>query len=30
MKTRQMELFTDAMFDQLEAAQTSCGLYCGK
>jgi hypothetical protein len=30
MKTRQMELFTDALFDQLEAAQTSCGLYCGK
>lgn len=30
LKTRQMELFTDALFDQLEAAQTSCGLYCGK
>ena len=30
MKTRQMELFTDALFDKLEAAQTSCGLYCGK
>lgn len=29
-KRQQMELFTDALFDQLEAAQTSCGLFCGK
>lgn len=29
-KRLQMELFTDALLDELEAAQTSCGLYCGK
>jgi len=29
-KRLQMDLFTDALFDELEAAQTSCGLYCGK
>lgn len=29
-KRLQMELFTDALIDELEAAQTSCGLYCGK
>jgi hypothetical protein len=26
----QAPLFTDSLFDSLEAAQTSCGLYCGK
>jgi hypothetical protein len=30
LKRLQMELFTDALYDELEAAQTSCGLYCGK
>jgi len=30
LKRLQMELFTDALIDELEAAQTSCGLYCGK
>lgn len=29
-KRLQMDLFNDALFDELEAAQTSCGLYCGK
>jgi hypothetical protein len=29
-KRQQSELFTDALLDELEAAQTSCGLYCGK
>jgi hypothetical protein len=29
-KRLQMELFTEALIDELEAAQTSCGLYCGK
>jgi hypothetical protein len=29
-KKMQLELFNDALIDELEAAQTSCGLYCGK
>ena len=29
-KRLQMELFNDGLCDELEAAQTSCGLYCGK
>ncbi|HEX2901693.1 MAG TPA: phosphoadenosine phosphosulfate reductase family protein, partial [Bacteroidia bacterium] len=29
-KRLQMDLFTDALLDEIEAAQTSCGLYCGK
>lgn len=27
---KQQDLFADALYDELEAAQTSCGLYCGK
>jgi hypothetical protein len=29
-KRQQRDLFTDALLDEMEAAQTSCGLYCGK